>query len=105
MTDPAITALVAELQARLVAIEPLAGDVLLDLGETRVHIRDHSVEVVPDAAGADCRVRLAYTVLRQILDGERDAFEAFLSGEIATEGDMSVAVQLQPLLGPEDRRR
>jgi len=101
MTDDAVTDLVAEHVTRMAGIAPLAGGVALDLGDACILIRGRAVQLVPDAAEADCRVRLGREVLQQILDGERDAFEAFLSGDIATDGDMSVAVQLQPLLSPD----
>lgn len=103
MSDHRVVEMIAELQARIAAVEPLAGTVLLDLGGDQIVIRGGAVQAASEDVPADCRVRLGGDVLWQILKGERDAFEAFLNGDIATEGDMSVAVHLQPLLSPGGR--
>jgi len=98
MADAELERIVAQLGARMAGIEPIDGRVLLDFGDGSVIIEGQTVAAVAEPAEADCRISLTRSALDEILQGRRDGFEMFMAGEISTEGDVSVAVQLQPLL-------
>ena len=90
-----------ELNRRAAAMEPFDGRILLDCGERKILIDGGGdsmlVSVVPEAE-ADCEVRIKPQLLTDILGGHRDAFTEFTTGKIGINGDMSVAVKLQPML-------
>lgn len=103
--EAAVDHVVQELRSRLADLERLEGTVSLDLGHGSIFI-DGCHDPVLVRLGddeADCRFRLSVELLSEILAGRRNGFEAFTAGEISAEGDMSVAVALQPLLAPESR--
>jgi len=90
-----------KLSLKAAAMEPIDGRILLDCGEQKILIDGSgermSVSVVPEAE-ADCEVRIKPQLLTDILEGQRDAFTEFTTGKIGINGDMSVAVKLQPML-------
>ncbi len=90
-----------EITARLrqaVAQQPLAGKtVTVDLkGEGFLHIDGTSVtnENLP----ADCTVIVAKDDLVAMTQGELDPTTAFMTGKLKINGDMAVAMALQPIL-------
>ena len=48
---------------------------------------------------ADCTIKIDREDLEAILSGELNPMSAFMSGKIKVQGDMSVAMKLQSLLG------
>jgi len=46
-----------------------------------------------------CRIKVAVEDWNAILAKELDATTAFMSGKLIVEGDMSMAMKLQPILG------
>jgi putative sterol carrier protein len=90
-----------DITARLkqaVAEQPVAGKtVTLDLkGEGYIHIAGMSV--TNDTAPADCTVIVSKDDLVAMTQGELDPTTAFMTGKLKINGDMSVAMALQPLL-------
>ena len=90
-----------EITARLrqaVSQQPLAGKtVTVDLkGEGFLHIAGASVtnENLP----ADCTVIVSKDDLVAMTQGEMDPTTAFMTGKLKINGDMSVAMALQPIL-------
>ena len=69
----------------------------LDLkGEGFIHINGTSV--TNDDAPADCTVIVSKADLEAIAQGALDPTTAFMTGKLKINGDMSVAMALQPLL-------
>ena len=83
---------------KAVAEQPVAGKtVTLDLkGEGYVHI--NGTEVTNDNAPADCTVIVSKDDLEAMTKGELDPTTAFMTGKLKINGDMSVAMALQPIL-------
>ena len=78
--------------------QPVAGKtVTIDLkGEGYIHIAGGSV--TNDNAPADCTVIVAKDDLVAMTQGALDPTTAFMTGKLKINGDMSVAMALQPLL-------
>lgn len=55
-------------------------------------------EVTREDMEADCTITLSRKNLEKLVNGKLNPMNAFLSGKIKVEGDMSVAMQLQTLL-------
>lgn len=93
--------MVAEkLRRRAERMNAIGGTVLIDTGDHGIFIDGHATPLAVSCSKqeADCRVRMDLSLLDDILEGRRKAFTAFLTGQIGINGDMSVAVKLQPLL-------
>ena len=95
-----LEAVAEKLRQRAEQMGAIGGTVLIDLGEQGIFIDGHSspLSVSCERQDADCRVRMKLALLDDILEGRKKAFGAFLTGQIGINGDMSVAVKLQPLL-------
>ena len=89
-----------KLRQRAEQMGAIGGTVLIDLGEQGLFIDGHTTPLTVrcERQPADCRVRMKLALLDDILEGRKKAFAAFLTGQIGINGDMSVAVKLQPLL-------
>lgn len=90
-----------EITARLkkaVVEQPVVGKtVTLDLkGEGYIHIDGGSV--TNDNSPADCTVIVSKDDLVAMTQGDLDPTTAFMTGKLKINGDMSVAMALQPLL-------
>ena len=83
---------------KAVAEQPVAGkSVTIDLkGEGFVHI--NGAEVTNDNAPADCTVIVSKDDLEAMTRGDLDPTTAFMTGKLKINGDMSVAMALQPIL-------
>ncbi len=90
-----------EITSRLksaVAETPLAGKtVTIDLkGDGFIHIS--GAEVTNDNTPADCTVVVSKDDLEAMTRGDLDPTTAFMTGKLKINGDMSVAMALQPVL-------
>lgn len=65
-------------------------------GEGFIYI-DHA-EVTNEDKPADCTIIVAKSDFDQIAEGKLDPTMAFMQGKLKINGDMSVAMKLQPLL-------
>ena len=65
-------------------------------GEGFIHIADG--QVTNEDAPADCTIIVAREDLESMVRGELDPTMAFMTGKLKINGDMSVALQLAPLL-------
>ena len=75
----------------------LSKTITVDLkGEGYIHIAGD--QVTNDDAPADCTIIVAREDLEAMVRGELDPTMAFMQGKLKINGDMSVALQLQPLL-------
>jgi putative sterol carrier protein len=69
-------------------------------GQWVVKIADRQIDVSEGATGeATTTLRMADKDFLGIVNGDLNAVSAFMQGLIKIEGDMSVAMQLQNLLG------
>ena len=100
MSDELIEQVAAKLRQRAEGADQIGGTVLLDVGAQGIFIdgRQSPLQISVAKAQADCNVRMSLDLLNDILDGRRKPFMAFVTGQIGINGDMSVAVKLQPLL-------
>ncbi len=90
-----------DITARLktaVAEHPVAGKtVTIDLkGEGYIHIA--GAEVSNENTPADCTVIVSKDDLVAMTQGALDPTTAFMTGKLKINGDMSVAMSLQPIL-------
>ena len=75
----------------------LSKTITVDLkGEGYIHIAGD--QVTNENAPADCTIIVAREDLESMVRGELDPTMAFMQGKLKINGDMSVALQLQPLL-------
>jgi putative sterol carrier protein len=83
---------------KAVAAAPASGkSITVDLkGEGYLHIKDG--KVTNEDAPADCTIVVAKDDLVAMTKGELDPTTAFMTGKLKINGDMSVAMSLQPLL-------
>ena len=70
-------------------------------GEGAIRIDERGVAADGGAGGdaADCTVTADADTFRALLDGALDPTAAFMSGRLAIEGDMGLAMKLGSLLG------
>ena len=102
MTETLLQQAIDKLRQRGAGAAEIGGTVMLDLGAQGILIDGRQtplqINKAEQAAAADCNVRMSLDLLNDILDGRRKPFMAFVTGQIGINGDMSVAVKLQPLL-------
>jgi len=85
------------LQGAVGRSDGLDGSLLVDLkGEGFIRIEGKSV--TNEDAPADCKVVVAKDDLMAMSRGELDPTMAFMTGRLKMDGDMSVAMKLQPIL-------
>ncbi len=70
--------------------------VLTKINDGQVEFEDVSKESDPNGK-ADCVISVSSDDLRQILDGSMSAMTAALSGVLAIEGELGLAMQLVPI--------
>jgi putative sterol carrier protein len=61
-----------------------------------IHIA--GAQVTNENAPADCTITVAKEDLEAMVRGELDPTMAFMTGKLKIDGDMSVAMKLQPIL-------
>ena len=66
-------------------------------GSWRVDVVDGAATVTETAEGGDCVISLREETLLKLLRGEQKPATAFLTGKIAVDGDMGLALKLQRL--------
>ena len=100
METPDVEAVAEKLRQRAEKMDAIGGTVLIDCGEEGIFIDGHDspLSISCSRQEADCRVRMKLALIDDILEGRRKAFTAFLTGKIGINGDMNVAIKLQPLL-------
>lgn len=54
-----------------------------------------------DDKPADCTIKVALADFKNLADGKLDATAAFMMGKLKVEGNMAVAMKLQPILGQQ----
>ncbi len=54
-----------------------------------------------DDKPADCTIKVALADFKNLADGKLDATTAFMMGKLKVEGNMAVAMKLQPILGQQ----
>jgi putative sterol carrier protein len=87
----------ARLQTALSGQAALTRTITVDLkGEGFIHIAGG--QVTNEDAPADTTIIVSREDLENMVRGELDPTMAFMQGKLKINGDMSVALQLQPLL-------
>lgn len=87
----------AGLQKAVAGNTSLTKSITVDLkGEGYIHIAGG--QVTNENAPADCTIIVSREDLESMVKGELDPTMAFMQGKLKINGDMSVALQLQPLL-------
>jgi putative sterol carrier protein len=91
--DAAVKALAARLDGR-----DMEGSIKFVIsGEGAVRIDEAGVTA--DAADADCTITADTETFQELLAGDLDPTAAFMSGRLAIEGDMGLAMRLASALG------
>ncbi|RLQ88431.1 SCP2 sterol-binding domain-containing protein [Notoacmeibacter ruber] len=70
--------------------------VKFDCGDDGVMVIDGN-EVTTEDKPADCTISLDKSDLEEMIEGDLDPTQAFMSGKLKVDGDMSVAMKLQQL--------
>jgi putative sterol carrier protein len=91
--DAAVKALAARLDGQ--GMEGSLKFVIPDEGAVRID----EAGVRADDADADCTITADADTFQELLAGELDPTAAFMSGRLAVEGDMGLAMRLASLLG------
>ncbi len=82
--------------------KPLGNTLKFNFGEQNVMLNgtgDSNVVTVNDATEAQCTVDVAMEDLTAMLAGDLNPMNAFMSGKIKVQGDMSVAMKLGTIMG------
>lgn len=91
--DAAVKALAARLNGR--GMDGSIKFVIADEGSVRID----EAGVVADDADADCTITADAGTFQELLAGNLDPTAAFMSGRLAIEGDMGLAMRLASVLG------
>lgn len=85
------------LSARLAGKPPLGTTLKFDFGQQNLYI-DSQNHLSPEDKDAACTITISAADLKALLAGELSPMNAFMSGKIKVQGDMSVAMKLPELL-------
>ena len=82
-------------------VRPMAASlgrpVIIDLGETGlIHLANGGID--HDDGPADCRIKLSAESFESLIDGSLDPTMAYMTGQLAVDGDMGLALQLSSAL-------
>lgn len=91
--DGAVKALAARLDGR--GMDGSIKFVIADEGAVRID----DDGVTADDADADCTITADADTFQELLAGDLDPTAAFMSGRLAIEGDMGLAMRLASILG------
>lgn len=87
----------SRLQTALAGQSGLDSTITVDLkGEGFIHI--DGTKVTNEDLPADCTIIVSREDLESMVRGELDPTMAFMTGRLKINGDMSVALKLQPIL-------
>jgi putative sterol carrier protein len=96
MTMSNLDQLTAQLRAA-VAHGGISRTVKFDLkGDGVIHLDSRTV--TNEDKAADCTIVLSKSDLESLVDGKVDGTSLFMAGKMRIDGDMSVAMMLQPVL-------
>ena len=93
--------IVKEMQAKAEAADALGSSLKFNFGDSCIHIDgtgDSNVLTTEDKE-ADCTIGITQEDLAAVAAGDLNPMMAVMSGKIKIDGDMSVAMKLQTLLG------
>ncbi len=93
--------IVKEMEGKAAAAEPLGSSLKFNFGDSCIHIDgtgDSNVVTTEDKE-ADCTIGITPEDLAAVAAGDLNPMMAVMSGKIKIDGDMSVAMKLQTLLG------
>ena len=80
-------------------IDGLSGSILFDLNKKEyIFLDHHSGHISFEKKEGDCTIEVSEDDLLDLLTGQLDPLNAYMSGRLQIHGDMSVAMQLQSLL-------
>jgi len=90
-----------EMQTKASTADPIGNSLKFDLGDNYIHIdgTGDSNIVTGEDKEADCTIKVSMEDLVALSKGELNPMMAFMGGKIKIDGDMSVAMKLQTLLG------
>jgi putative sterol carrier protein len=92
-----LSEMTASLQKAVTASGGLDRSLTVDL-KNGEYIHIEGTQVTNDDAPADCTVIVSKDDLEKMSRGELDPTMAFMTGKLKINGDMSVAMKLQPIL-------
>jgi len=93
--------IVKEMEGKAAAADPIGNSIKFDFGDSCIHIDgtgDSNVLTTEDKE-ADCTIGITQEDLASVAAGDLNPMMAVMSGKIKIDGDMSVAMKLQTLLG------
>jgi len=90
-----------EMQTKASGVDPIGNSLKFNMGDNCIHIdgTGDSNVVSSEDKEADCTIQISTEDLVALSKGELNPMMAFMSGKIKIDGDMSVAMKLQSLLG------
>ena len=93
--------LLSRIQERAAAAPSLGKTLKFDFGEHQIFIdgREDTNRISSGNDDSDCTVKISLADFQALLAGKLNPMGAMMSGKLAIEGDMSVAMKLQALFG------
>ena len=93
--------LLSEIQKRAEGSAPLGSSLKFNLGGNVIHLdgSGDSNVVTGDDKDADCTIIVSQEDMEALMTGSLNPMMAFMGGKIKVEGDMSVAMKLQSIVG------
>jgi putative sterol carrier protein len=96
-----LATITAGMKERVEAKPAFGNTVKFDFGDDgRIHIDGKNGNTVTNDDGpADCTLKVAFTDFVDMVEGRLNGMNAFMSGKLKVEGDMSIAMKLQTIIG------
>jgi len=96
-----LATITAGMKERVEAKPAFGNTVKFDFGgDGRIHIDGKNGNTVTNDDGqADCTLKIAFSDFVDMVEGRLNGMNAFMSGKLKVEGDMSIAMKLQTIIG------
>ncbi|NNC96254.1 MAG: SCP2 sterol-binding domain-containing protein [Chitinophagales bacterium] len=96
-----MTTIIEKISARASNMDPIGNSIKFKMGDQVVFIdgKGDSNIVSEDDADADCTISMKEENFKKLIAGDLNPMTALMTGKIKIDGDMSVALKLQSLLG------
>ncbi|WP_085338412.1 SCP2 sterol-binding domain-containing protein [Aquidulcibacter paucihalophilus] len=96
-----LATITAGMKERVEAKPAFGNTVKFDFGDAgKIHIDGKNGNAVTNDDGpADCTLKIALSDFVDMVEGRLNGMNAFMSGKLKVDGDMSIAMKLQSIIG------
>ncbi len=96
-----LATITAGMKERVEAKPAFGNTVKFDFGDAgKIHIDGKNGNAVTNDDGpADCTLKIAMSDFVDLVEGRLNGMNAFMGGKLKVDGDMSIAMKLQSIIG------